>query len=281
MVANVRTNPFHHDCPRTLISSASNPKNQQNQNHQNTMKKHLLALLVAAGAFSGTVAQAYVAPGSGQVGDVILGFQDTVKNIDYLVDLGPGSSFSGFTSINVGTDLAAAFGAGWNADSNLYFGVFGINSAKSLVWASTLSGNSAFPVKVSGALSTTLQHYTTMLNAFNTSGTTLSTGVEFTGASSLGFQDWTGNNPTGAPTSAFAVYNQTLEAGVAANQTLDVYQTGNTGGSSTTLFSAGNGNPIQVTSAGVVQAVPEPSTYALMAFGALVLVVLYRRKVRA
>jgi hypothetical protein len=268
-------------CPRTLIPSASNPKNQQNQNHQNTMKKHLLALLVAAGAFSGTVAQAYVAPGSGAPGDVILGFQDTAQNIDYIVDLGAGSSFSGFTSINIGTDLAAAFGAGWATNSNLYFGVFGINSAKSQIWASTLSGNSAFPVKVAGALSITYQHYTTMLNAFNTGGTVLTTGVQLNGASGLSFQSWTGNSPTAAPTSAFAVYNQSLEAGVAANQTLDVYQTGNTGGSSTALFKEANGNPIQVTSAGVVQVVPEPSTYALMGLGALVLVVLYRRKARA
>jgi hypothetical protein len=137
-------------------------------------------------------------------------------------------------------------------------------------------------VKVANALSVTLQHYTTMLNAFNSSGTALSTGVQFSGVSGLApYSTWTGNGPTAAPITAFAVYTQSLEAGVAATQTLDVYQTGNSGGSSTALFSAANGNQIQVTSAGVVQAVPEPSTYALMGVATLLLVIAYRRKSRA
>jgi hypothetical protein len=247
------------------------------------MKKTLLAALLAGAVMtSGARAATVVTSGSGQVGDVILGFQDTVKNIDYLVDLGPLNNLQTLlsTGVNLRTDLTTAFGASWSSDANLYFGLFGINSVKTSVWASTLSGNSAFPVTVSGGLSTTLQHYTTMVNAFNTSGTVLSSGVEFTGASSLGFQDWTGNSPTGAPTSAFAVYNQSLEAGVAANQTLDFYQTGNAGGSSLAIYKAANNNAINLSSSGVLSAVPEPSTYALAGLGALLLVMAYRRNTK-
>jgi hypothetical protein len=246
------------------------------------MKKTLLAALLAGAVMtSGARSASVVTSGNAAVGDIILGFQDTVKNIDYLVDLGPLNNLQSLLSrgVNLGTDLTTAFGASWSSDANLYFGLFGINSDKTSVWASTLSGNSAFPFKVAGALTTTLQHYTTMVGAFNTSGTILSTGVEFTGASNLGYSDWTGNNPTASPSSAFAVYNQSLEAGVAAKQTLDFYQTGNSGGSSQAIYNAANG-VISLSSSGVISAVPEPSTYALAGLGALLLVIAYRRNTK-
>ena len=249
------------------------------------MKKTLLAALLAGAVMtSGARSASVVTSGNAAVGDIILGFQDTVKNIDYLVDLGPLNNLQTLlsTGVNLNSDLTTAFGASWNSDANLYYGVFGINSAKSQVWASTLSGNSAFPVKVTGALSTTYQHYNTMLGGFNGSaGTALTSGYEFTGASGqAAFTTWTGNNPTASPSSAFAVYNQSLEAGVAANQTLDFYQTGNSG-SPLAIYNASNGNALSLSSSGVLSAVPEPSTYALAGLGALLLLVAYRRNSRA
>jgi hypothetical protein len=246
------------------------------------MKKTLLAALLAGAVMtSGTRAATVVPSGSAAIGDIILGFQDTAQNIDYLVDLGPLNNLQTLlsTGVNLGSDLTTAFGASWASDANLYFGLFGINSGKSSVWASTLSGNSAFPVRVSGALSTTLQHYNTMVGAFNTIGTRLSTGVQLNGASGLSFQSWTGNSPTAVGTTAFAVYNQSLEAGVAANQTLDFYQTGNSGGSSQAIYNAANG-VISLSSSGVLSAVPEPSTYALAGLGALLVIIAYRRNTK-
>ena len=245
------------------------------------MKKTLLAALLAGAVMtSGARAATVVTSGNAAVGDIILGFQDTVKNIDYLVDLGPLNNLQTLlsTGVNLGSDLTTAFGASWASDSNLYFGLFGINSGKSSVWASTLSGNSAFPVKVASALSTTLQHYTTMEGAFNTSLNVLSQGVQIN--SPTGFGSWTGNNPTATAGTSFAVYNQSLEAGVAANQTLDFYQTGNTGGSSQAIYKASNGNALSLSSSGVLSAVPEPSTYALAGLGALLLVIAYRRNTK-
>jgi len=217
------------------------------------MKKTLLAALLAGAVMtSGTRAATVVTSGNAAVGDIILGFQDTVKNIDYLVDLGPLNNLQTLlsTGVNLGSDLTTAFGASWASDSNLYFGLFA---------------------------STTLQHYTTMEGAFNTSLSVLSQGVQITSPS--GFGSWTGNNPTATAGTSFAVYNQSLEAGVAANQTLDFYQTGNSGGSSQAIYNAANG-VISLSSSGVISVVPEPSTYALAGLGALLLVIAYRRNTK-
>ena len=90
----------------------------------------------------------------------------------------------------------------------------------------------------------------------------------------VGTSTWTGNNPATTP---FGAYSISIENGVSG--LLDLYSVPNSG-SATAIFSAANGNALNVDSGGVIAA-PEPSTYALMALGALVLVIAYRRKVQA
>ena len=243
------------------------------------MKKHLLALLIAAGALSTATSRATVSNAS--TGDVILAFEDVAANKNLLVDLGAGSGIGSFTSINVGTDLATVFGSTWASDSNLKWGLFGINTAKSAVWASTASGNNAFPLKSVGALATTLAHYNAMISNFNTdivNGQGLTVGVQMNVGTSpdTGYNTWSGNNPTATAGTAFSVYNQSLETAVVGGGTLDFYQT--SGSASTAIFKAANGNALQLSGSGQVSVVPEPSTYALMGLGALLLVVAYRRK---
>lgn len=245
------------------------------------MKKHLLAVLVAAGVLS--AATSHATPISWSSGDVFLGFEDATANKNLIIDLGAGSSLSSFTSINVGNDLTTVFGSGWTNNSNLYYGIFGINSTKTLVWASTLSGANAFGAKSTGALATTLAHYNALAANYTqdiSNGQGLTVGVEmFPGTGNdTAFGTWTGNNPRAQSGTAFAVYNQSLEGNVSSGDTLDVYQTGNLVGSSSKLFAAVNGNQIQITSAGVVQVVPEPSTYALCGLGVIVLALAGRRK---
>jgi len=241
------------------------------------MKKHLLALLIAAGAVSTASTQAQVA--NANPGDVILAFDDASIQKEYLVDLGAGSTLANFQSINVGTDLATVFGSSWQTDQNLQFGLFGINTTKTDVWASTSSGNGAFPIKSTGALATTSAHYNAIIGNFNgdiANGQGLTAGVQVnigTG-SDKGYSTFLGNNPTATAGSAFAVYNQSLMTGI--NGTLDVFQTGNGAGSSVALFSSAAGSALQVDATG--QVIPEPSTYALMGLGALLLVIVYRRK---
>ena len=241
------------------------------------MKKHLLALLIAAGAISTASTQAQVA--NANPGDVILAFENASINKEYLVDLGAGSNLANFQSINVGTDLATVFGSNWYNDQNLQFGLFGINTAKSAVWASTASGNNAFPIKSAGALSTTSTHFTAIIGNFNAdlaNGQGLTTGVlmNIGSGSDKGYSTFFGNNPTATAGSAFAVYNQSLMTGI--NGTLDVFQTGNSAGSSVALFSSAAGSALQIDATG--QVIPEPTTYALMGLGALFLVIAYRRK---
>jgi hypothetical protein len=242
------------------------------------MKKSLLVLLAAAGALSTMKA----APSSASTGDVILAFEDTSLNKNYVVNLGAGTSLSSFSSINIGTDLASVFGGTWNSDTNLFYGIFGVAADKSHVWASTLSGNNALPYKSKGALANALTYYNTLINNYNAELTYqgLTNGVYFNVGSGLdqGRATWSGNFPKANGTSAFGTYNQSLEGAVSQNDTLDVYDLGNTAGSVNLIFGAANGNQIQVTSAGVVQAVPEPSTYALLGLGALLLVLAARRR---
>jgi hypothetical protein len=74
-----------------------------------------------------------------------------------------------------------------------------------------------------------------------------------------------------AKTADFDVYNNTLEAGVATD--LEFYSTSASAATRLTQF--------DISSSGVISVVPEPSTYALFGFGALLLIVAYRRKAKA
>lgn len=211
-------------------------------------------------------------------GDVFLGFESTSLHLDYLVDLGQGSALASeltnntFSPVNLNADLNTVFGAGWstNSSANVQWGLFGLPSNKSIVYASVASGNNP-PVKIGSAgLATTYSHYGALGTGYNgdiaSQGLTL--GVEqFVGTvPDTSTFTWTGNTPSSTP---FAAYSFSIENGVGGN--LDIY--GTTVSSSTLLGS------FTLNSSGVlsVVAVPEPSTYALFAFGAFLLVVAYRR----
>ena len=243
-----------------------------------TMKKSLLTIASASLMMLG----AHAAPVTASPGDVFLAFEDTVQNKNYLVDLGPGSNLSSFTSLNIGSDLATVFGGSWSTDVNLYYGVYGINSGKTQAWGSVLTGNNALPYKASGALGSALSGYSALANNFNAELPTqgLSQGVYFNVGSGLdqGTATWTGNHPTASGTAAFGTYNASLEAAVSLNQTLDVYKLAPSPVAA--IFSALNNNALGINSSGLVQVVPEPSTYALAGLGALLLVIAYRRNTK-
>jgi hypothetical protein len=208
-------------------------------------------------------------------GDTFLGFEDTVLNKNLVVDLGNGANLNTFTSLKLASDLTTVFGSNWASDVNLQYGLFGINTAKTTIWSSVVSGAAAPVKKASGALATPYTHYTSLQGNFNTdvaNGQFLTQGVQMNvgSGSDTGYATWTGNTPTAGGTSAFAVYNQTLETGVGGS--LDIYAVTS---STQTLL-----NTFTLKNTGVLSsllAVPEPSTYALMGFGALLLIGVVRR----
>jgi hypothetical protein len=103
----------------------------------------------------------------------------------------------------------------------------------------------------------------------NGASTGASTGILGSGVvTGPGSGTWAANIAKAAD---FDVYNNTLEAGVATD--LDFY--------STTATSATKLTQYTISSSGVVSVVPEPSTYFLFGLGALLMIVIYRRKANA
>ena len=241
------------------------------------MKKHILSVLIAAA----TITAASAAPVQWSAGDVFMGFESVSLNKNVLFNLGAGSNLGNFTSLNAGADLTEGFGTSdWYNISDLKWGVFGIASNKTALWGSVASGNSALTAKASGALTTGLSRVNSLglsyngVLANNDPATQGDYGV-YTAASGLSYGSWSGNSPTSAP---FSVYAVSIESGVQGS--LDVYSVPNSG-AATALFKQANGNALTVDATGNIASVPEPSTYALCGIGALLLLVAYRRKVSA
>lgn len=241
------------------------------------MKKSILTALFAlasVAAFNSVNAQT---PVSWSVGDVILGFENASHNKNLLVDLGSGATFSAnlsggtFSSIDLSLDLASAFGSDWatNGTTGLLYGIFGLPSDKSIVYASVAAGDAAPDMIGAGGLATTLSHYNTLGNGYNvdkgTQGLTVGVYQNVGSGSDTSFKTWSGNSVSVAP---FATYNISIENGVSGN--LDVY--GTTGSTSTQL------GTLTLSPTGTLSTVPEPSTYVLFGLGALVLGITLRRR---
>lgn len=244
----------------------------------NTIKKVLLAVVIALSSFAAfTTTEA--APVSFTNGDIFLGFENSAGTQNYLYDLGNGANFAAsvfngtFSAVNLNADLTTVFGADWstNTSTGLLYGIFGLPSNKSIVYASVGTGNAAPDMIGVGGLSTASSHFVTMASAYNFDRTAqgLTLGVYQTpgAGSDTQFKSWSGNSPSTQP---FATYNASFENGVAGK--LDFY--GTTGSTSTLEGS------LQLTSGGLFElvAVPEPSTYALFVLGAIVLLAGARRR---
>ncbi len=209
------------------------------------------------------------------LGDLYVAFRsgDSSQTNDLVIDLGVYSNFTaGSTStINIGDQLAAAFGANWASDQSITFSVFGA------VQASAKNGAVAY------TLWTSVPNGGTVLNA--TGKTTLS-GAD---SSIAGVANASGpgvvakGNTDSYTTKILASGSQYFKAGqqetsvvdavggVNGDADLTVYQyapTGNTTGTVTQM--AGFDLQTDGTFAAVAS-VPEPSTYALIILGASVL----------
>jgi len=245
------------------------------------MKKTLFTALAIA-AFAVTTGAQAQSPLSYSAGNIFLGFRSsggTGAANSFLFNLGNFSSLnivaqgaSPQTVVDLGSELTTVFGANWKTRGQVTWGIFGMTpSTRIPVYSSTSDDRASAPVtKTSVQLSTPYSAYTGMganYNAAIANGTSTgsSTGVLGDGVvTGTGNGTWAANIAKAAD---FDVYNSTLEAGVAGD--LDFYSTTGTSATKLTQYT--------ISSSGVVSAVPEPSTYALFGFAALLLIVAYRR----
>ena len=238
-------------------------------------------MAVAALLLAAHVGNSKSAPVTWQAGDVFIGFESTTAGKNLLIDIGPGTSVASFSGIDALADLRSAFGLGWYALGDLNWGAFSIAApSKTTLWGTVASGNLPLLAKSAGALTTPLAKFKAMGNNYTydlNNGQASTVGVIMTLGTGTdnGTSTWSGNNPTTAP---FGAYSISIENAVTGG--LDLYSVPNSG-SATAIFSQALGNNLYVNSSGFIGVVPSPSTYALMALGALVLVIAYRRKVQA
>jgi len=249
------------------------------------MKKTLLTAIAIAGFAVTTSAQAQTNPISYSAGNIFLGFRasgGTGAANSFVFNLGNfanltivGNGGSPQQVVDLGSELTTVFGSDWYTRSQVKWGIFGMESSKLPVYSSTSDDRANAPVTKSlGQVAGAWSAYTGLGANYNqaiANGT--STGSS-TGVLGDGVVTGTGNNTWFKninDAADFGIYNATLEAGVATD--LDFY--------STTATSATKLTQYNINSSGVVSVVPEPSTYFLFGLGALLMIVLYRRKANA
>jgi hypothetical protein len=256
------------------------------------MKKTILAALVAVtgtvGLNNASAALVYNttnAPISYTAGNIFIGFRAnlgaTGADKSYVLNLGNYGAFpilkggqSAVELFDVGSQLSTVYGTNWYASNTVTWGIFGIDSSKLPVYSSTSDERANAPItRNAGQAAGAWTAYT----GFGANYNQAKANGAYAGSSGvLGNGVVTG---TGANTwwknindaTDFGIYNSTLEAGVATD--LEFYSTTATAATRLTQF--------DISSSGVISVVPEPSTYALFGFGALLLIVAYRRKANA
>jgi hypothetical protein len=254
------------------------------------MKKTILAAIIA---LSGTIANNASAaplyssntPIGYELGNIFLGFRasgGTGVGNSFLLNLGNYGTFpilnAGAAPVDlfdVGSELTTVFGADWKTRSQVTWGIFGMDPSRLPVYSSTADNRAAAPAtKSSGQLGGAASAYAGMGANYNTSilnGASIegSTGVLGDGVvTGTGASTWWKNINDAAD---FGIYNTSLEASVAGD--LEFYSTSASKATRLTQFT--------ISSGGMISVVPEPSTYALFGFGALLLIVAYRRKANA
>lgn len=232
-------------------------------------------------------------------GDLFLGFRATAgdgSSISYVVNLGQYSQFSGqapdstvsLSGIgDIGSDLVALFGSGWNTSSNVKWGLFGRDDTGTVALYASREQSSVGIQGTAWATRSLTQRQSTSskigtvifgINGFNGSQSTLNSTVAVV----------QNNTVSGNPNQASYSYQVTSGAtdfgttsgwsniegdfgGGAAGTALDLYQISAAGVTSPGFFTIGSGGALSFTT------VPEPSAALLGAAGTLLLVSRRRR----
>jgi hypothetical protein len=246
------------------------------------MKKTLLAALAIAGFAVTTGAQAQQI--SYTPGDALLMFRATTgtgadKNL--YINLGNLTSAS-FTSFNLdfasaGNILQSTFGSDWNRNT-VYWGVIGgDNAVPSFTYASGSAAQTGMNADNLWQITTAIdQAFYAGVGSLATVGTVADSNGNNHGYSV--FSSDAGGSPTYQDGRGFAYFDVTTIINTQTQRSLYFY---GVDGDYNVLAPVTTGTVSATGTSFAVQSIPEPSTYALIGFGTLLLVMAYRRRSNA
>jgi hypothetical protein len=212
--------------------------------------------------------------------DVLLGFSAPTNapagaGVSYVVDLGSRASFqSNFNSQiqNIGADLATIYGSNWYFQNMVTWGLVSVFSEDNSIYGSTLTGsrgwatpgsNGNYSTQGPGASQIGRLYTSYTISLANHGDTGLLAGVQLPVGDVNGW-DALVNDPSGAP---FGYFSSSITTDVQSGIDIWIHDASSYGSDPTA-------GPTNLN----LGAVPEPSTYALLGFGALMLLVAFRRQ---
>lgn len=252
------------------------------------MKNILMTAVVALA----TVASVNAATTAYNDGDLMLGIRKIGASVDYLVDLGNVSTMDfshsiSFTATGIAADLQAQFGSGWHDDTTITYAVFATaanpnpdTGEQFMIYTTNPNATSFSPQYHQAVVSGYISNVGGLYDGQNSTTNNPAGIVQTTGGTTAVYANY---QPGGSLASgkSFATWTSN-EAAVNSSLHFDILSEGDsgsmTGEAQPGTFSLDSAGDLNYT----VQAVPEPSTYAMVGIGALgMLGMLRRRSIKA